>query len=262
MIPTVLTIKRHVAVSFGITMKKLEGRRRCTKIARPRQVAMFLASTMTHHSLPEIGRLFGGRDHTTVMHAVRRVGELMEKDPEFARQGIEVKTSMPIDLGFGAEDVAEDLEEAARKARQAAVRRAKTEPGCTVSGPPEDLRRALMELYDEQTASQGMSRDGGAVELLVSPKGTWTMIEVTDDGDKARMIASGRDWSHPTPRTPAPMPPVRSKPTVPQLPKQRDRTCLKCGKDFPSTGPGNRHCPPCRKSLDTVNTALAEGVSA
>ncbi len=58
--------------------------RRARAVARPRQVAMFLAKQLTSRSLPEIGRKFGNRDHTTVMHAVARVAELMQKDAAFA----------------------------------------------------------------------------------------------------------------------------------------------------------------------------------
>ena len=58
--------------------------RRARSVARPRQVAMYLAKQLTSRSLPEIGRKFGNRDHTTVMHAVSRVGELMERDGAFA----------------------------------------------------------------------------------------------------------------------------------------------------------------------------------
>ena len=59
--------------------------RRSRAVARPRQVAMFLSKRLTSKSLPEIGRKFGGKDHTTVMHAVKRVEELMGADNEFAQ---------------------------------------------------------------------------------------------------------------------------------------------------------------------------------
>jgi len=58
--------------------------RRARAVARPRQVAMYLAKQLTARSLPEIGRKFGGRDHTTVMHAVRKVDELRSTDRGFA----------------------------------------------------------------------------------------------------------------------------------------------------------------------------------
>jgi chromosomal replication initiator protein len=58
--------------------------RRARNVARPRQVAMYLAKQLTSRSLPEIGRKFGGRDHTTVMHGVKRVEQLRETDAAFA----------------------------------------------------------------------------------------------------------------------------------------------------------------------------------
>ncbi len=58
--------------------------RRARIVARPRQVAMYLAKQLTTRSLPEIGRKFGGRDHTTVIHAVRKIDELMLTDPALA----------------------------------------------------------------------------------------------------------------------------------------------------------------------------------
>ncbi|MBT6983497.1 MAG: chromosomal replication initiator protein DnaA, partial [Rhodospirillaceae bacterium] len=58
--------------------------RRARAVARPRQVAMYLAKQLTTRSLPEIGRKFGGRDHTTVMHAVKRIEELRQTDAALA----------------------------------------------------------------------------------------------------------------------------------------------------------------------------------
>ena len=58
--------------------------RRARQVARPRQVAMYLAKQLTTRSLPEIGRKFGGRDHTTVMHAVRKIDELRREDAGLA----------------------------------------------------------------------------------------------------------------------------------------------------------------------------------
>jgi chromosomal replication initiator protein len=58
--------------------------RRSRAVARPRQVAMYIAKRLTSKSLPEIGRKFGGKDHTTVMHAVKRVEELTVEDKDFA----------------------------------------------------------------------------------------------------------------------------------------------------------------------------------
>lgn len=71
-------IQRTVAEYFKIKLSDLHSKRRSRSIARPRQVAMALAKELTHHSLPEIGEAFGGRDHTTVLHACRKVKELRE----------------------------------------------------------------------------------------------------------------------------------------------------------------------------------------
>ena len=79
---TIDEIKRHVAEHYNLRMADLVSARRSRAIARPRQVAMFLAKTLTPKSLPEIGRGFGGRDHTTVIHAVRKIEELREKDSQ------------------------------------------------------------------------------------------------------------------------------------------------------------------------------------
>jgi chromosomal replication initiator protein len=58
--------------------------RRARNVARPRQVAMYLSKILTSRSLPDIGRSFGGRDHTTVMHAVKTIEELIKNDKAFA----------------------------------------------------------------------------------------------------------------------------------------------------------------------------------
>lgn len=71
-------IQRTVAEYYKIKISDLHSKRRSRSIARPRQVAMALAKELTQHSLPEIGEAFGGRDHTTVLHACRKVKELRE----------------------------------------------------------------------------------------------------------------------------------------------------------------------------------------
>jgi chromosomal replication initiator protein len=65
-------------------MSDLVSARRARAVARPRQVAMYLSKTLTSKSLPEIGRGFGGRDHTTVIHAVKKIEELRATDPQLA----------------------------------------------------------------------------------------------------------------------------------------------------------------------------------
>jgi chromosomal replication initiator protein len=86
---TIDEIQKKVAEHYNIRISDMHSARRARNVARPRQVAMYLAKQLTSRSLPEIGRKFGGRDHTTVMHAVRKIEELMEGDDVFA-QDVEV----------------------------------------------------------------------------------------------------------------------------------------------------------------------------
>ncbi|SOH94802.1 chromosomal replication initiator protein [Monaibacterium marinum] len=81
---TIEEIMRKVAEYYHLRMNDLMSARRARVVARPRQVAMYLAKTLTSKSLPEIGRKFGGRDHTTVIHAVKRVEELKQNDSQIA----------------------------------------------------------------------------------------------------------------------------------------------------------------------------------
>jgi chromosomal replication initiator protein len=81
---TIEEIQKRVAEHFNIRMADMHSARRARAVARPRQVAMYLAKQLTPRSLPEIGRKFGGRDHTTVMHAVRKIEELKTTDSGFA----------------------------------------------------------------------------------------------------------------------------------------------------------------------------------
>jgi chromosomal replication initiator protein len=81
---TIEEIQKRVSEHWNIRLTDMSSARRARAVARPRQVAMYLAKQLTSRSLPEIGRKFGNRDHTTVMHAVQRVTELMERDAAFA----------------------------------------------------------------------------------------------------------------------------------------------------------------------------------
>jgi chromosomal replication initiator protein len=80
---TIDEIQKRVAEHYNIRVADMHSARRARAVARPRQVAMYLAKQLTSRSLPEIGRKFGGRDHTTVMHAVRKVEELCSMDSGF-----------------------------------------------------------------------------------------------------------------------------------------------------------------------------------
>ncbi len=81
---TIDEIQKRVAEHFNIKMAEMTSARRARQVARPRQVAMYLAKQLTPRSLPEIGRKFGGRDHTTVMHAVKKIEELTASDRALA----------------------------------------------------------------------------------------------------------------------------------------------------------------------------------
>jgi chromosomal replication initiator protein len=81
---TIEEIQRKVAEHYNIRLSDMIGPKRLRNIARPRQVAMYLAKQLTPRSLPEIGRRFGGRDHTTIMHGVRKIEELMATDSQLA----------------------------------------------------------------------------------------------------------------------------------------------------------------------------------
>ncbi|MCE8472380.1 chromosomal replication initiator protein DnaA, partial [Rhodovulum sulfidophilum] len=79
---TIEEIQRKVSEHFNMRLSDMIGPKRHRTIARPRQIAMYLAKQLTQRSLPEIGRRFGGRDHTTVMHAVKRIEDLRSKDSQ------------------------------------------------------------------------------------------------------------------------------------------------------------------------------------
>jgi chromosomal replication initiator protein len=79
-------IQRVVARQYNVSRSDLLSSRRTANVVRPRQVAMYLAKTLTLRSLPEIGRRFGGRDHTTVLHAVRKIENLVGSDTSVAEE--------------------------------------------------------------------------------------------------------------------------------------------------------------------------------
>ena len=81
---TIEEIQRKVAEHYNIRLSDMIGPKRVRNIARPRQIAMYLSKQLTLRSLPDIGRRFGGRDHTTIMHGVRKIEELMTTDSQLA----------------------------------------------------------------------------------------------------------------------------------------------------------------------------------
>jgi len=83
---TIEEIQRKTAEYYKLELRELHSSRRARRVARPRQVAMFLARELTSRSLPDIGRRFGGRDHTTVLHAVRKIEALVAKDTTLSEE--------------------------------------------------------------------------------------------------------------------------------------------------------------------------------
>ncbi|MEO1102411.1 MAG: chromosomal replication initiator protein DnaA, partial [Pseudomonadota bacterium] len=82
--PKIEDIQRVVSQHYGVSRQDLVSARRTRTIVQPRQIAMYLSKTLTPRSLPEIGRRFGNRDHTTVLHAVRKIDGLLEKEAQLA----------------------------------------------------------------------------------------------------------------------------------------------------------------------------------
>ena len=89
---TVEKIQNVVSNFFNINLSEMLSQRRSRPLARPRQIAMFLAKKMTSRSLPEIGRRFANRDHTTVIHAVKTITRLSEQDDEMKKNIDQIKS--------------------------------------------------------------------------------------------------------------------------------------------------------------------------
>jgi chromosomal replication initiator protein len=82
---TIEQIQRKAAEFFGIKLSDMRAKTRTKAVAFPRQVAMYLARQLTHASLTEVGRAFGGKDHTTVLHAVEKIQTMIQNDPKFKK---------------------------------------------------------------------------------------------------------------------------------------------------------------------------------
>lgn len=94
--PDVKAIQRTCCAAYGITMADILSARRTRDVVKPRQIAMYLAKTMTLKSLPDVGRRFGGRDHTTVLFAVRKIERMVKTDPDFASHIETLKQSISV----------------------------------------------------------------------------------------------------------------------------------------------------------------------
>ena len=80
---TIEIIQKFVADYYNLKLVELKSRNNSKSVAMPRQIAMYLCKSLTHASLPEIGRSFGGKHHSTVIHSIRKVEELRKKDGDF-----------------------------------------------------------------------------------------------------------------------------------------------------------------------------------
>ncbi len=147
---TIEEIQKRVAEHFNIRVSDMHSARRARAVARPRQVAMYLAKQLTARSLPEIGRKFGGRDHTTVMHAVRKVDELRATDSSFSD---DVRAAPPHARGINRQNVFERSGEDRAPARKRLRTqygyailplRARVPVGRRRAGPRAILRRRLL----------------------------------------------------------------------------------------------------------------------
>ena len=110
-------IQRKTAEFYKLDVKDFHSPQRARRVARPRQVAMYLSRKLTTRSLPEIGRRFGGRDHTTVLHACRRIEALIVEDPLF-RQEVDFLSPDAAAAGRTLTDAlieAHELEQAVRR---------------------------------------------------------------------------------------------------------------------------------------------------
>jgi chromosomal replication initiator protein len=85
-IVTVEKIQKIVCHKFNINLSQLKSKNNSPKVAFPRQIAMYLSKTLTKTSLPEIGKKFGGKHHTTVIHSIRKIEKMHNEDPEFNRE--------------------------------------------------------------------------------------------------------------------------------------------------------------------------------
>jgi len=97
--PRLEEISRAVARQFGISSAQLRSRQQSRKIVIPRQCAMLTARQLTERSLEEIGRFFGGRDHTTVIHACRRLRQLLAHEPELALNLAQIESLLGVPAG-------------------------------------------------------------------------------------------------------------------------------------------------------------------
>jgi len=255
---TVEAIKRTVAHAFGLSLTGLLSKRRSRSVARPRQIAMYLTQEMTLLSTPAIGKKFGGRDHTTVIHAVRTIEALMQRDPDFKKRVDQLREEALLTQSDLARFSSTSLEDVAVQAHRVALRQAKRMPGSLVVGDVSEMRDALKAEFNEIARESGEGNDGQMVELLTSPAGSWSLLLIAPDTDRAQLIASGDDWRRAGPsgcgikritkKPDAPAPAAPPPPPLPPTSPVKERECAMCGDPFTSHHFGERVCGRCKNS--------------
>jgi chromosomal replication initiator protein len=93
---TILDIQRTVGEHFNIKLEDFKAKKRTKSVAYPRQIAMYLSRELTDYSLPKIGEEFGGRDHTTVIHAHEKISRLLNSDVQLQRQMKEINELLKV----------------------------------------------------------------------------------------------------------------------------------------------------------------------
>ena len=91
---TIDIIQKKVSFYYNLSLSDMVSTRRSINIARPRQIAMYLCKELTSYSYPEIGKAFGGKDHTTVIHAVKKIVSISENDTKLKKQIFELKENI------------------------------------------------------------------------------------------------------------------------------------------------------------------------
>ena len=190
--PSIAAIKLSVAAQFGVTARDMVSQYRAVHVARPRQVGMYLARELTPVSYPQIGMAFGGRDHTTVMHAHSRIGELVAVNPDLRRRVEALRLSLSDATTLVEVPANCSLDEAARAAMNRAVRRAKLDPDMTITGTEDAVRRTLFEAFGEEPRFRAQGANEQVIEFLVSPEGSWSRLVI--DGAVAKVAESGIEW--------------------------------------------------------------------
>jgi len=91
---SIVDIQTTVAEYYHVSVNDLKGKKRLASIVMPRQIAMYLAREMTNNSLPKIGNEFGGKDHTTVIHAYEKINEKIKLDTDLRKEITELKKGL------------------------------------------------------------------------------------------------------------------------------------------------------------------------